>query len=83
MLAWTACAHKNVANLNPAVLPLREPPSTFKFSRHRLVGRHDVRATVTRQTEGGEESQECMVVPVMIEDSNECTLPEGHEMHHE
>eukprot|EP00752_Nemacystus_decipiens_P007817 g6982.t1 len=50
---------------------------------HRLVGRHDVRATVTRRTEGGKESQECMVVPVVIEDSNECALPEGHEMHHE
>eukprot|EP00903_Cladosiphon_okamuranus_P014492 g13443.t1 len=50
---------------------------------HRLVGKHNVRATVTRRSEGGEESQECMVVPVVIEDSNECTLPEGHEMHHE
>ncbi len=51
--------------------------------RKRLVGKHDVRATVTRRTETGDESQECMVVPVVIEDSNECTLPEGHAMHHE
>ncbi|CBJ26995.1 conserved unknown protein [Ectocarpus siliculosus] len=50
---------------------------------HRLVGRHDVRATVTRRKENGTELQECMVVPVVIEDSNECTLPERHPMHHE
>ncbi|CAM9907508.1 unnamed protein product [Pylaiella littoralis] len=50
---------------------------------HRLVGKHDVRATVTRRTEAGEEWQECMVVPVVIEDSNECTLPAGSAMRHE
>lgn len=50
---------------------------------NRLVGRHDVRATVTRRKENGTELQECMVVPVVIEDSNECTLPERHPMHHE
>lgn len=53
------------------------------MSHLRLVGKHDVRATVTRRSEGGEESQECMLVPVVIEDSDECTLPKGHEMHHE
>lgn len=50
---------------------------------NRLVGKHDVRATVTRRKENGTESHECMVVPVVIEDSNECTLPERHPMHHE
>lgn len=50
----------------------------------REVGKHDVRATVTRRrADTGEESQECMVMPVKIEDSNECTLPAGHAMHHE
>ena len=72
--------------LEPALLlPPCSPalPPIFSLSHLRLVGKHDVRATVTRRSEGGEESQECMLVPVVIEDSDECTLPKGHEMHHE
>lgn len=53
------------------------------FSFRRIVGKHDVRATVTRRGETGEDTLECMVMPVVIEDSDECSLPEGHSMRHE
>lgn len=53
----------------------------------RLVGTHDVQATVTRvvEVEGGQDGtqEECLVVPVVIEDSNECTLPRDEPMRHE
>ena len=50
---------------------------------HRVVGQHDVQATVTRRSDLGEEEAECMFILVEIEDTNKCTLPRGHAMRHE
>ncbi|GMI36376.1 hypothetical protein TeGR_g6612 [Tetraparma gracilis] len=53
---------------------------------HRKVGRHNITATVVRRSLTGEggytEAEECFEVPFVIDDTDECKLPEGHEMAH-
>ncbi|CAM9439330.1 unnamed protein product, partial [Discosporangium mesarthrocarpum] len=61
---------------------------------HRVVGSHDVNATVHRLVpESGPDTdgpgvdrevltRECLLVPVTIVDTDECGLPQGHPMKH-
>jgi hypothetical protein len=48
---------------------------------HKIVGTHDVTATVKRITQGNVVPS-CFIVVFQIDDTNECTLPAGHPMRH-
>lgn len=48
-------------------------------SIHRHTGKYIIQARVTR---AGDEKEECFEVTFLIEDVDECTLPEGHSMSH-
>ena len=49
---------------------------------HRKVGVHGVTANVMRMLPDGTEAMSCFEVPFVIEDTDECTLPNGHAMRH-
>ncbi|CAM9381123.1 unnamed protein product [Chrysoparadoxa australica] len=48
---------------------------------HAHVGKYEVTADVERLV-GEDREKICVVIPFEISDSDECSLPEGHPMHH-
>ena len=49
---------------------------------HRRVGHHHVQTMVERRLADDTLKESCFVIPVEILDTDECTLPKGHEWYH-
>jgi len=67
----------NRESLSPITSVVIDYPGS---SIHRHTGEHIIQARVSRA--GDEKEEECFEVTFLIEDVDECTLPEGHSMRH-